>query len=83
MTQTISMHVKNEDDSTFRHVIKPDTRYFNGNPNTLAEDMYGPALISVNKPITKVKKDLEDIIVKQYLCTNKGTVIVTFRLTKE
>ena len=68
MAQTISVEVRNSDGTTFRQVIKPDERYFKTDPHSLCKDMFGDALVSVNRPIVKeeknIKKDLEDIEVK-------------------
>lgn len=61
--QTITAEVRNEDSSTFKQVIRPDSRYFNGDAHALCKDMFQNALVSVNKPIAKegkkVKKNLE------------------------
>lgn len=66
--QTITAEVRNEDGSTFRQVIRPDSRYFNGDAHALCRDMFQNALVSVNRPITQeeknVKKNLEGIDIK-------------------
>lgn len=61
---TITAEVKNPSgNGTFRQVIRPDTRVFNGPPSSLCRDLFGAALVSVNKPVPQnednLKKDLE------------------------
>lgn len=55
----ISMEVRNPYGGSFRQVLRTDDRHSNRTPHTIAYDLYGEALISVNKP-NKSEKDLEN-----------------------